>query len=199
MEPTACTDPRFLLASRKSAPLTFGEQTSLVANHAVLLPVSDILRQLVDEIHHLDVVRQTKFCAAGSEVAWKAMAIINCDQLTTYNPNPYIRFDIQVFVAFSLHRDVPYLDITLLPIQSDAELYVCHYYQSSTARTVAAVNLSSAVEIPDSRRPLYSELVVSSTEQQISSSVLPATVFHQKNDNGTNMQNDLGILQEYLK
>lgn len=177
MEFAVCTVPRVLLAARQVLLYTLGEQTSMVVSQPVLPPVSDNLQQVIADVHLNEVVRQTNFDAAWSEMAWPPMATIDWDQLTTGDPIHYVRVDVEDFVAFCPVRDVPHLGITFLPVRSDVELHDRGYYESSSNCAVAAVNLSRAVEIPDYLSSVSSQLVVSSTVQPISSSFPRATVF----------------------
>lgn len=107
---------------------------------------------------------------------WRAMVVIDCDQLTAQYLIPYVRFDAETCVAFHLHRNLSYLDNNFPPVRQDVRPFVRDYRQLSSGRTVTNVSPFAAVKIHDCHPSISSQLVVGSIVYPASPSASPVTV-----------------------
>lgn len=72
-----CAVVRFLLATGDGVLSLVGINCSLQVNVPVMLPVLVEVRQNVDQVHFLEIIRNSKFNAAVGMMEWKTIATKN--------------------------------------------------------------------------------------------------------------------------
>lgn len=89
----------FLCVAGHGVTSLFGTVIPIEVGVPVLLPVSEVAWQLVENVNLLKIVRGSDFNAMISVMAWRAMWSIQSDSLATDDSVPFVRFGPVTYVA----------------------------------------------------------------------------------------------------
>lgn len=115
-----CTIIHSLLTVKDGILSIHRPTTGLPFGYPVILPVSAKVREVLNQLFILDIVRNFQFDAVVTLKAWKTMAAFNWDNMTKLDCVLYLYFDKDLVDSFFSDRNIPYMDSSC-PIWTEVE------------------------------------------------------------------------------